>query len=410
VLYPPNTVSGRRKTEDAPHSQAKWLALVVCFIDCLASREGRWAEYVSSLLVIVAVATAIAKPTHVEPREDRSLGAASLLALIPCVAFSLFVLMKSWWRETESSDSLFLQSTIVTGCAFAPLAIMAVGFVAGISRRFAGRATDAARWLPRLQGIARALWPLAFALVIAGAARRATGVSPDAMRAIAYRPIPALSGSPPEAVIQQIDNDRALIVQRTTADGWLDLLLRDRRASSTQWIGRDVFVESEVQYDPRIGCMRIVAFRSHSATRCADDVTRHASAWTQRRSLAPTLGWVAMAAISLGFLWFAQNQRAYKQWRRATVNTDNSVSIDGERLQAARGVTIPHDTHELWVLIEAPPRASAPYRTQTERWVRDVSKDPFEREWRVVCWAVASALLFLTPLAFALTVGMITGR
>ncbi len=404
-------MSARRKTDESRRSRAKWLALVVCFADCAASREGRWSEYVPSLLVIVAVATAIAKPTHVDPREDRSLGAAALLALIPCVALSLFELMHTWWRETEASDTLLLQSTLTTGCAFVALTVMALTFVAGISRRLARHEMDAARWLPRLQWLARALLPLALALVIAGAVRRASGVSPDAMRALAYRPMPTLSGSPPEAVILQIDPDRALITQGPTSTGraW-DLLLRDRRASSTQWIGPDAFADSEVQYDPRIGCVRMVHFRSYTVTHCIDDITRRASPWTQRRSLAPTLGWIAMAAVSLGFLWFAQKHRAHERWRRAKVNTDNSVTIDGERLQADRGVTIPHDNHELWVLVDDSSPTSGPYRTQTERWVIDASKDPFDREWRLVCWSLASALLFLTPLVFALGAGMITGR
>jgi hypothetical protein len=381
--------------------------VVVWIIDgCVSLGAPRFAECVSSLLFAVAVLCAMMRETREASPRHAGGDDVHLLALSPCLALALAAMLDAWWRGFVDSDG---GATAATGALVVALlpTLIAMWFAGLLAARTANSSIDLERWLPRSQRFAKVLAGLAALLVVAAVARRVRTATPDALNAAPIIAMPTLPAAGFERVVLRVDADRELIV-RGAAQSEARLEVRDRRAESlriVEWIGW----YTRIQFDRRIRCLRVANW-GRATVYCFDAVDRRATAWTQRRTLAPTYGWIAMGVIAIGLLGYAARRREHRRWRRAVTNVDESVTIDRVRFDAAQGVKIPHSSHEVWVVVDERSSGDPPYREHTNREVLEVRVEPpFERDWREVRWAVASAILFLTPLMFALAVGMITG-
>lgn len=327
--------------------------------------------------------------------------------MVPCVALALRALMELWWRGIEGPDH-GMPVAVAAVVLFAVAGVVAFGASWLFDRCGNDRALERARWLPRLQRFAAVLAAPALLLVLAATVRRADCDSPDGLSRLPKLVHSRADPAHPERVLLRLDDRHDVVAIRPPNVRYPRLYLRDSRASQLRFIGLAVD-DTYIQFDRRLGCVRVVNF-GRGTVRCLASPDRAATAWTERRSLAPTFSWLSMGVIGVGLLLYATRQREHRRWRRAVANVDESVTVDGVRFDAGRGVKIPHNRRELWVVTDERTSGSGPYRQQSTREVLEVRVEPpFERDWRETRWAIASALLFLTPLVFALWAGMITG-
>lgn len=349
------------------------LCVALCPVDCAATFwfDGAACEWTPSLAMLLLFAVSRCRPTTESsaPTGD----AIEPIAWIPAVCVALWALLNDQWRVFSAHDFMFSWPALFAGAVLCAGLLLTLPIVA-LARRFTDRHT-LARSSPSLRRASLALAAVAAALSLAASIARAQRPSTDA---VFFAPVVADLSNPAAGVIHSLPDDRALVLDATTERDPLRetthhrtrLSLRHPQTGHDRLLieARSVVSGGAIRFEPRA---RAVSLRSRlQGSRVlfldAPDTVYH-RAWDARHRLAPSLPWIAMGWASVALAIYATRRCHF----RKTSPTLGSTYRDAT----------PHDHSE----------ANDPLASAT------------------ALWALASALLFLTPLAFALCSGMITG-